>query len=206
MRIITVIAVFLFLFSCTSEKTIIYQWRGEDRSGIFPEENLLKTWPDDGPEELWFVEGIGDGYGTPTITDTEIFVTGAIDSIATLFCISFDGQIQWSAPFGKEWVMNWPGSRSAPTIVDDLIYVGSGMGNLFCLKRENGEVLWSSDFKNDFEGIYPRFGHSEAALVDGNKVFWTPGGEKHNVVALDRFTGEIIWTNKGYSERSGYNP
>ena len=54
--------------------------------------------------------------------------------------------------------------------------------------------------------MYPRFGHSEAALVDGDKVFWTPGGKEHNVVALNRFSGELIWTNKGHSERSGYNP
>lgn len=206
MKNVCLLFICIFLLSCNSKKTEIYQWRGEDRKGIFPEENLLKTWSEDGPEELWFVEGIGDGYGTPTITDTEIFVTGALDSIATLFCISFDGKIQWTAPFGKEWVINWPGSRSAPTVVDQLIYVGSGKGNLFCLKRENGDAVWSKDFSEDFEGIYPRFGHSEAALIEGDKVFWTAGGKQHNVVALNRFTGELVWTNKGHSERSGYNP
>lgn len=206
MRIFSVLFVCLFLFSCSPNKTTIYQWRGENRSGIFTEENLLKTWPENGPKEIWFVEGIGDGYGTPTVTDTEIFVTGAIDSTATLFCISHDGKIQWKAPFGNEWVKSYPGSRSQPTVVDGLIYVGSGMGNLFCMKRENGEVVWSKDFTNDFQGIYPRFGHSEAAVVDGDKVFWTPGGKEFNVVALNRFTGEVIWKNKGYGERSGYNP
>ena len=206
MRIFSVLFVCLFLFSCSPNKTTIYQWRGENRSGIFTEENLLKTWPENGPKEIWFVEGIGDGYGTPTVTDTEIFVTGAIDSTATLFCISHDGKIQWKAPFGNEWVKSYPGSRSQPTVVDGLIYVGSGMGNLLCMKRENGEVVWSKDFTNDFQGIYPRFGHSEAAVVDGDKVFWTPGGKEFNVVALNRFTGEVIWKNKGYGERSGYNP
>lgn len=206
MRIIVVLSICLFLFSCSFEKTKIYQWRGEARRGIFPEENLLKLWPEDGPKELWYTEGIGDGYGTPTITDTEIFVTGAIDSTAMLFCINFDGKIIWKAPFGKEWIKNYAGSRSQPTVAGDLIYIGSGMGNLFCLKRENGEVVWSKDFQKDFNGIYPRFGHSEAAVLDGDKVFWTPGGKKDNVVALNRFTGEIIWTHEGYGERSGYNP
>lgn len=206
MKITFILLISVFLFSCASEKTEVYQWRGKDRKGIFPEENLLKTWPENGPPEIWALEGIGDGYGSPTVTDKEIFVTGAIDSTAMLFCISFDGEILWKAPFGKEWVVSYPGSRSAPTIVDDLIYVGSGMGNLYCMKRENGEVVWSKDFKQDFEGIYPRFGHSEAAVVDGEKVFWTPGGKEYNVVALDRFTGDIIWSNPGFSERSGYNP
>lgn len=205
MKRIPIFLLLITLFSCT-QKLETYQWRGEERKGIFAEENLLKAWTENGPNEIWFIEGIGDGYGTPTITDSEIFVTGAVDSTATLFCISFDGKIQWTAPFGKEWVVSWPGSRSAPTIVNDLIYVGSGMGNLFCLKRENGDVVWEKKFSEDFEGIYPRFGHSEAALIDGDKVFWTPGGKEHNVVALNRFTGELIWTNKGHSERSGYNP
>lgn len=206
MKFIAVLIIGLVLFSCNSKKTEVYQWRSEDRKGIFTETNLLKTWPENGPDELWFIDGIGDGYGTPTITDTEIFVTGAVDSTATLFCINFDGKIQWTAPFGKEWVVNWPGSRSQPTIVNDLIYVGSGMGNLFCLKRENGAVVWEKKFTEYFDGIYPRFGHSEAALINGDKVFWTPGGKKHNVVALNRFTGELVWTNEGHGERSGYNP
>lgn len=206
MKNLTILFFCVILFSCGTNPSKIYQWRGEDRTGNFNEENLLKTWPEDGPNELWVVEEIGAGYGSPTITDSEIFITGAIDSTATLFCIGFDGQIKWKVPFGKEWIVSWPGSRSAPTIVDDLIYVGSGMGNLFCLKRENGEVSWSKDFNNDFEGIYPRFGHSEAPLIDGDKIFWTPGGKEYNVVALDRFTGDLFWSHKGYSERSGYNP
>lgn len=206
MKLVPILFIAFVLFSCSTNKTKIYQWRGENRLGIFPEENLLKDWPENGPEEIWFLDGIGSGYGSPTITDSEIFITGAIDSTATLFCISFDGKINWQVPFGKEWVVSWPGSRSAPTIVDDMIYVGSGMGNLFCLKRENGEVIWSKEFSADFDGVYPRFGHSEAPLIDGDKILWTPGGKEHNVVALNRFTGELIWSNKGHSERSGYNP
>ncbi|KJF41748.1 outer membrane protein assembly factor BamB family protein [Draconibacterium sediminis] len=196
----------LIVFSCSSNKTEIYQWRGENRKGIFNEQNLLKEWPQEGPAELWYIEGIGDGYGTPTITDNEIFITGALDSTAILFCIDLNGQKKWEVSLGKEWVTSYPGSRSQPTVVDDLIYVGSGMGNLFCLKRTNGELVWEKRFVEDFEGIYPRFGHSEAPVIDGDKVFWTPGGKEYNVVGLNRFTGEILWSNAGHSERSGYNP
>ena len=196
----------LIAFSCSSNKTKIYQWRGEDRKGIFNEENLLKDWPKDGPTELWFVEDIGDGFGSPTVTDNEIFITGAIDSTATLFCIDLNGHKKWEVSLGKEWVTSYPGSRSQPTIVDDLVYVGTGMGNLFCLNRTNGELVWEKRFVEDFDGIYPRFGHSEAPVIDGDKVFWTPGGKEYNVVGLNRLTGELLWSNAGHSERSGYNP
>ncbi|WP_321372627.1 PQQ-binding-like beta-propeller repeat protein [uncultured Draconibacterium sp.] len=206
MKNLLLLPAILLLFSCSSNKTEIYQWRGEDRKGIFDEQNLLKEWPEAGPDELWYVEGIGDGYGSPTITDNEIFITGAIDSTATLFCIDLNGEIKWQVPFGKEWVTSYPGSRSQPTVINDLIYIGSGMGNLFCLNRLNGAVVWEKHFVEDFDGIYPRFGHSEAPVIDGDKVFWTPGGKEHNVVGLNRFSGELIWSNPGHSERSGYNP
>ncbi|MBT6005741.1 MAG: PQQ-like beta-propeller repeat protein, partial [Prolixibacteraceae bacterium] len=150
MKIIPILIVNLLLFLGCTKKTELYQWRGEDRKGIFQENNLLKVWSENGPEEIWFVEGIGNGYGSPTITDNEIFITGEIDSLAYLFCINFEGEVIWKAPYGSEWIKSFQGSRSAPTIVDDLIYVGSGMGNLYCLKRQNGEVVWSKDFVDDF--------------------------------------------------------
>ena len=58
---------------------------------------------------------------------------------------------------------------------------------------------------NDLGGEFPLFGYSEALVVDGDKVFCTPGGPKNNVVALDRITGELIWSNPGAGERPGYN-
>ena len=196
----------VLLVSCTSKKPKIVEWRGEDRNGRYHETNLLKEWPEEGPAELWFLEGIGSGYGSPVIEDGLIYITGAPDSTAYLHCISTDGKIIWQSEFGKEWVVNFPGSRSAPTIVDDLIYVGSGMGNLYCLEKATGDVLWSKDFTSVFEVGLPRFGHSESAVIDGDRVFWTPGGKEDNVVALDRFTGELLWSNPGFSERSGYHP
>lgn len=200
-------ALILALFvSCSPKKQKIVEWRGEDRNGRYFETNLLKEWPEEGPTELWFLDGIGSGYGSPIFEDGLIYITGAVDSTAWLHCLTKGGEIVWQSEFGKEWVVNFPGSRSAPTIVDDMIYVGSGMGNLYCLEKATGNVVWSKDFAGEFQGGLPRFGHSESAAVDGEKVFWTPGGEKHNVVALDRFTGELIWSNPGFGERSGYHP
>jgi len=126
--------------------------------------------------------------------------------MAVLFCFNLEGEKQWQSEFGKEWITSFPGSRSAPTIVDNLIYVGSGMGNLFCMERESGNIEWSKYFTNDISGNYPLHGLSEAAVVNGDKVFWMTGGKKHNVVALDRFSGELIWSHPGYGERSGVNP
>ena len=196
----------LLLVSCSPEKPGIVEWRGEDRNGRYFENNLLKEWPEEGPPELWFLDGIGSGYGSPVIEDGLIYITGAIDSGAYLHCIDTEGNLIWQSKFGNEWVVNFPGSRSAPTIADDLIYVGSGMGNVYCLEKATGNIVWSKEFAREFNGGLPRFGHSESAVVDGDKVYWTPGGKEHNVVALDRFTGQLLWSNPGFGERSAYHP
>ncbi len=195
----------LLLRSCSPGEPEIYQWRGAGRSGIYPDKELLKGWPEEGPREIWWVDGIGNGFGSPVFAGERLYITGEIDSMSVLHCLDLEGKMIWQKVLGREWVKSYRGSRSAPTIVGDHIYVGSGMGNLYCLEKDSGKILWSKDFSTDFEGQYPLHGHTEAPVVSGNKVFWAPGGKEFNVVALDRYTGDLIWSNPGFSERSGYN-
>ena len=186
------------LFSCSPVHQDIYEWRGENRSGVYPDTDLLKEWPEEGPKELWTLENLGRGYGSPLFVEDFFYITGEVDSLAKLYCFDLEGQKLWQTSLGKEWVTSFPGSRSAPTVVDDLLYIGSGMGNLFCVNREDGTIAWSRDFAEDFQGQYPLHGHSEATVVKDDMVYWTPGGETHNVVALNRFSGELIWSQEQF--------
>ncbi len=198
----------LIALSACNQEAKVYEWRGENRSGVYEVENMLSSWPEGGPEVVWEYEGIGNGYGSPVFTENEMYIMGELDemdSLAYLFAFEIDGELLWKKDFGKEWVKNWNGSRCAPTIVDDLIYVTSGIGNIYCFDRKSGEKQWSVNMVNDFGGVFPLFGYSEALVVEDDKVFCTPGGEENNVMALNRFTGEVIWTNKGVGERPAYN-
>jgi outer membrane protein assembly factor BamB len=200
--ILTALIVLLASFSGTSG---IYEWRGTNREGIYYESNLLKKWPADGPKELWSVGNIGNGFGSPVFADENFYITGEIDSMAILFSFNNKGEKQWQTTLGREWMKSFPGSRSAPTIVEDLIYVGTGLGNLYCINRANGRIIWSKDLAADFHGELPLHGHSESPLIQDDKVFWTAGGKYYNVVALNRFSGKLIWSDKGFGERSAYN-
>jgi|WetSurMetagenome_2_1015567.scaffolds.fasta_scaffold01581_5 outer membrane protein assembly factor BamB len=205
MNIIAALMTLILFWSSPSGKSKVYEWRGNDRSGIYNESDLLKEWPVNGPNELWAIDNIGNGFGSPVFTDENFYLTGEIDSMAILFSFNLNGEKQWQTFLGKEWMKSCPGSRSAPTIVDDMIYVGTGLGNLFCINRTNGKIIWSKELTSDFKGALPYHGHSESALIEGDKIFWTPGGKEHNVVALNRFSGKLIWSNKGFGERSAYN-
>ena len=183
----------------------VYEWRGENRSGIYNETDLLKEWPENGPKLVWEYEGIGNGYGSPVFTPDRMYIVGEIDSLGYLFSFDNFGNLLWKKEFGKAWMVNYTGSRSAPTIVGDNIYLVSGLGIVYCFDRITGEEKWSVDMIVDLNGAFPLFGYSESVIIEDEKLFCTPGGKDTNVVALNRNTGEIIWISKGNSERPGYN-
>jgi outer membrane protein assembly factor BamB len=111
----------------------------------------------------------------------------------------------WKSRYGCEWVLNYQGARCAPTVAGDLVYVCSGLGNLSCFDVKNGAKKWSIDMQKDLHGRFTLFGHAESSLIDGDKVFLVPGGKDTNVVAVERFTGKILWICKGQGEIPGYN-
>jgi len=193
----------LFVPGITSGQEVL-QWRGPNRSGVYNETGLLKTWPPSGPELLWEFDGLGNGYGSPVITKKNIFINGEIDTISYLFALDLSGKYLWKSKIGTEWMQSYPGSRSTPTVVNDLIYVTAGLGQVACIEAQSGKERWSVNIMTDFHGPVPRFGFSESLLVDGNTVYCSAGSADTNVVALDRFTGKIIWISKGAGEMTAY--
>ena len=172
-------------------------WRGPGRDGIYHERGLLSEWPVEGPEVAWTIEGLGQGFSSPAFANGKIYVTGMIDQTGYLFILSEEGSIEKKFEYGPEFYESYPGTRSMPIIKDGLVYIASGMGRLLCLDADTGMEIWSKDAVNDFGGTNIRWGITENLLIDGNRIFFTPGGKEHNMVALDRFTGDIIMTSSG---------
>jgi outer membrane protein assembly factor BamB len=200
--ILVLITTFLSQFAFSQK---ICEWRNTNRAGIYNESNLLKSWPKSGPKEVWEYKGIGNGYGSPVFSEDKMFVLGEIDNIGYLFAFDLEGKLLWKVDYGNEWVKTFPGSRSTPTLADNLIYVCSGLGNITCFEASNGEKKWSIDMLKDLNGTFTMHGHSESLVIDGDKVFLTAGGKQNNVVALNRYNGKIIWACEGLGERPAYN-
>ena len=131
---------------------IISQWRGNNRNGIYDETNLLKKWPIDGPELIWFNDSIPKGYSSPAIDENLIYVTGIVDSTDNLIAINFEGNIVWQTSYGKAWMNSFSDSRSTPTIDGDFIYVTSGSGYVTCVNKQNGEIIWKVNAFEKYEG------------------------------------------------------
>jgi outer membrane protein assembly factor BamB len=78
------------------------------------------------------------------------------------------------------------------------------MGEILCLDGADGRKKWSVNMLTDLHGVNVRFGYTESLLVDGDRVFCTPGGRDTSVVALNRFTGKLIWKSKAMGDSAAY--
>lgn len=193
----------ILFFSCI-KSVEISQWRGPNRDGKYPDTNLLKHWPENGPDLIWSFEGLGEGHGNVGIGKDKLFVCGMPDTIGILYSFNLNGDLLWKKEYGLEWYKNYTGSRSTPTVVGDLVYFESGQGVVFCYDGNSGDLIWSVDLLRKFNAENIQWGMAESLLVDGNTIFCTPGGQENNVVALNRFTGKTIWTSTGNGQPSAY--
>lgn len=180
------------------------KWRGPAGNGVYDATGLLKEWPASGPEIIWHFDGLGEGHSSPAFANNMIYLSGMEETTGYIYALSTFGGLKWKVPYGEEFHESYPGSRSTPVIAGNLLYIYSGHGVLTCMDANNGEIKWRKDVFNDFDGKNIRWGVTETVVVDGDMVFVTPGGRKNNVVALNRFTGELVWSSPGKGELSAY--
>ena len=194
------LGIFAILLNQCSSGQDVYQWRGPARDGKYNESELLSQWPEEGPQLLWSVQTLGPGYAAPVVTSDRLLVMGVEDGNSTLFAFDLDGNLLWKAHNGLSFAgsgfsSNFPGSRSTPTVVGDRIYATSGIGRIACFNIRTGEELWAVDMVNDLDGFMNEFSYAESVVSDDNNIYCFPGGKEINVAALNRFTGETIWTS-----------
>ena len=179
-------------------------WRGPNSTGVYPESGLMKEWPEGGPDVLWHYDDLGEGFSSPAVANGKIYITGMENGKSYLYILSSQGKFIKKYETAKEWDVSYPGSRSTPTVAGNLIYTYTGYGILTCIDEKKEQIVWQKNMFEDFDGENIQWGVTESVVVDGEKVYCSPGGAKNNVIALNRFTGTLIWTCPGLGEASAY--
>jgi outer membrane protein assembly factor BamB len=173
------------------------QWRGPQRTGISQETGLLKEWPKDGPKLLWERKDIGGGYSTPAVVGDRIYLMADRKGMEYVLALAVkDGSEIWSCEIGKvgrNEGPQYPGTRSTPTVDGDRIYALGSDGDLACLEKDNGKVVWTKNLRKVFEGKPGAWAYSESVLIDGDVLVCTPGGKKATMVALNKKDGATLW-------------
>ena len=179
-------------------------WRGPSSDGHYPETGLLKQWPAGGPEIIWSFADLGQGHSSAIVDQGFVYITGMSSDMGHLFKFDLNGELVYKKEYGPEFTESFYGTRGTPTIVGDKIYLLSGIGKLYCFNNETGDILWTKDLFKDFDGSIIQWGMNETPVVDGKVLYITPGGKKNNLVALNRHTGDLIWSSPGNGELSAY--
>ncbi len=191
--------ILLPIFSAVAVADEWPRWRGPNQDGISTETGLLAEWPEGGPPELWRAD-VGIGFSGVTVAGGKACTQFSDGDNEILACFdAITGEERWRAEIGKHWdnsFRDFDGPRATPTVDGGRIYAGAAHGAIRCLDLDTGETLWSRFLAEEMDGKTPGHGYVMTPLIDGDRVFLNPGGKDgKSVVALDKETGEILWTN-----------
>lgn len=177
------------------------QWRGPTRDAISTETGLLSEWPEKGPKLLWNSrvvnkgKSVGTGYSSVSVANGRIFTMG--DHGQDGFVFALDEKTGWHLWATRIGQGQGDGPRCTPTVDGDRVYALSRQGNLVCLGTAKGNVRWTLNYKDQLKGrMMSGWDYSESPLVDGDKLICTPGGDDAALVALNKYTGKVLWKSK----------
>ena len=148
--------------------------------------NVSCTGPDS-PNILWRETITNHAfYGGATVYEDRIYVCDALDMSFSgqqaLACLNAnEGSILWTNFLGGK------GSFSTPALADDLIFVGSFTGDLYCINAATGETIWNVPLVTDASW----FGLASSPLVVDDQVFVTSFTD--GTLHVFDFEGHELW-------------
>lgn len=187
------------------------QWLGPERDGIWYESGIVEKFPAGGPPLLWRTP-VGPGYSGPSVAKGRVYLTdrrlpsteknpadafarGSTGGAERVLCLAeADGKILWQYEYDCRYTISYPaGPRVAPLVSDGKVYTLGAEGNLCCLDAASGTLVWSRDFKKDFQIKAPMWGFAAHPLLHGDRLVCLVGGPGAAAVAFDKKTGKELW-------------
>jgi outer membrane protein assembly factor BamB len=199
----TFVIIILSLLVCTI-KSQVSEFREENRTGVSAETGLMKSWPAEGPALLWTNLELTKGNSSVAFGNHTIYITGTENENDILYALDMNGKLLWKTVMGRAWNGSYPESRATPTVEGSIVYTCSGYGDLACIDGTDGKVIWSSKASELNKGTYGKWGIAESLLIDGDKLYFTPGGPETMTIALNKRTGELIWKSASLNDKPGY--
>lgn len=181
-------------------------WRGPRRDGLSQEQGLLAAWPEGGPKLAWQIRGLGDGYGAPAVAGGQLYLLGSREADECLLALdAADGHPLWETRLGTlADGGGYRGSRSTPTVDGDRLYALGSNGELVAARRDNGQLVWRHNLREEFGGSPGGWSYCESPLIDGQVLICTPGGADATLLALDKLSGQPLWRCSAKQLGEGY--
>lgn len=187
------------------------QYLGPERNGTSPQENLLRSWPENGPEVLWAVE-VGKGYGGPVAADGKVYLLDRDDQVGDeLRCFDLSsGKELWNFGYEAPGSVMFPGSRSVPTLDGKYLYSCGHNGDLYCISLDTQKPVWNRNVWKDFGSTeLPIWAITQCPLIYNTLVilaYIAPGSPEAGLVAYDKMTGETVWKTAPLGQETYASP
>jgi len=183
----------------------LVEFRGIERSGHYNETDLLRSWPESGPNLVLKIDSVGKGFSTPIYVNGTIYISGIKeDTIDILSAYNLKGELLWDVPYGRSWTRSYIDSRSTPTFESNKLYIVSGTCNVSCIDAKNGNTIWEIDARKKYGAEPHKHGESESLVLISNAVVYTTGGEQNTMIALNKIDGSLMWKTKSLSGAKSY--
>ncbi|WP_425616640.1 PQQ-binding-like beta-propeller repeat protein [Anatilimnocola sp. NA78] len=169
-----------------------------------PETGLNLRFGEAGPRELWR-KAIGSGYSAPVVgkqdsSSDDLVLLQREQDEEVLACLdALSGEERWRCAWPTTYKCPYEyssGPYATPVIDGDRVYAVGAQGQLHCVSREHGQVIWQRNLPEEFPGgAAGLFGFGAGLLVDGERLYLNVGaGEQQaGIVAFDKLSGETAW-------------
>ena len=165
---------------------------GPRRDNTSEQKGLLRTWPEEGPKEVWTV-GVGPGFGGAAVSGGSVYLLDRDENVGdTLRVLELaSGTEQWTFSYAAAGSFMFAGSRTTPTIDGERVYTVGPMGDLHAINTKTRKPSWRTNIWKDFGGgaELPRWGIVQHPLIHGDLLIVATQTSEAGVVAFDKLTG-----------------
>ena len=150
----------------------------------------LKEW-----EKKWEIK-IGIGYSAIAVSGKKAFTLGHDGKeTETLYCLDTEkGKELWKFSYKGLLInkLHFGGPNATPTIDGEKVYSISKDGQLFCLSKADGKLIWRQDLLKVLKIKQPSFGFAGSPVIHHGNVYVTCG----RATAIDKKSGAVQWVSK----------
>lgn len=184
------------------------QYLGPNRDSTSPQKDLLRTWPEGGPEVLWTVD-VGIGFGGPVVKDGKVYLLDRDKGVGDIIrCIDFsNGKELWRFGYDAPGSVMFPGSRSVPAVDSNHVYSCGQNGDLYCVDIDTHKPVWHKNIWTDFGGDQlPIWAITQCPLIYDDLLIVLSQAPDAGVVAYDKLTGDVVWKTPNLVNESYASP
>jgi len=188
---------------------------GPTHNGKSSETGIRTDWTEEGLPVVW-QRDIGAGYGAGATSRGRYFHFERVGDHARLLCLNAErGTELWKFEYATQYVdldVFDNGPRSSPVVDGNRVYIYGADGMLFCLRVDDGTMIWQCDTAQKFGVVQKFFGVGSTPVIEDDLLIAIVGGSPPDdqglapqdvdrvdgngsgIVAFDKLTGEVKYS------------